>query len=272
MDNQVLQLIEKLNLHTEIKKNVLKSLKINNKNIVKESIDAYDGDDFDFNICKVSDLDKICIIFYLLPKFYNAYKKIGVSDKIIFDTFDDISLRANLYYEKYNKPGLTQDDVIWFRHINNVNIFKIGCLQFQPFKMIYLDKETIGEEYMTFDEQIKKDLPPESPVINCHIQAGVKLTKEEIDKSFIESKNFFSSIVKDNYKAYLCYSWLLYPKMNDLLDESSNIKYFYKKFKIISSCNDIEQAKENIIDNTRLSRLFESKPNNFGYACGIIII
>lgn len=269
MDNQVLNFIEKLNLYTEIKKIVLKNFEINNKNIVVESMDAYDGDDFNFNICKVSDLDKICIILNLLPKFYNAYKQIGVSDKIIFDTFDDISLRANLYYEKYNKTGLTQDDVIWFRHINNVNIFKIGCLQFQPFKMIYLDKETIGEDYMTFDEKIKRDLPPDTPVINCHIQAGAKITKEEIDESFIESKKFFSSIVKDDYEAYLCYSWLLYPKMNYLLDESSNIKYFYKNFKIISSCNDIEQAKENIVNNTRLSRLFESNSKNFGYACGI---
>lgn len=82
---------------------------------------------------------------------------------------------------------------------------------------------------MTFDEKIKRDLPPDAPVINCHVQTGAKITKEEIDKSFIESKKFFSNIVKDDYKAYLCYSWLLYPKMNDLLDESSNIKYFYNK-------------------------------------------
>ena len=38
----------------------------------------------------------------------------------------------------------------------NVVIFKIGSLQFQPFEMIYLDEETIGEPYMTFSKEQKE--------------------------------------------------------------------------------------------------------------------
>ncbi len=51
----------------------------------------------------------------------------------------------------------------------NVSIFKISSLQFQPFEMIYLDEETIGEPYMAFTKEQKESLPNGLPVINCHI-------------------------------------------------------------------------------------------------------
>lgn len=45
----------------------------------------------------------------------------------------------------------------------NVAIFKVGSLQFQPFKMIYLDEETIGEPYMSFTAEQKKLCPQVLP-------------------------------------------------------------------------------------------------------------
>ena len=73
----------------------------------------------------------------------------------------------------------------------NVAIFKIGSLQFQPFQMIYLDAETIGEPYMSFTEEQKKSLPEGTPVLNCHIQQGADLSPESVDFSFRMAKEFF---------------------------------------------------------------------------------
>lgn len=81
-------------------------------------------------------LTRLSVVTYLLIRKYGEYKKARIPDQVIFDTFGDISLRAALYYKKAGKAGISKEDVIWFRHIMNVAIFKVGSLQFQPFKMI----------------------------------------------------------------------------------------------------------------------------------------
>ena len=55
---------------------------------------------------------------------------------MILDTFSDVNLRAALYEAKTGKPGLSKDDVIWFRHIHGASIFRLGSLQFQLFEMV----------------------------------------------------------------------------------------------------------------------------------------
>ena len=72
-----------------------------------------------------------------------------------------------------------------------INIFKIGSLQYQPFKMIYLDEVTIGEPYMIFTEKQYEILPVNTPVINCHIQKEANLKSEKVDESLDKAKKFF---------------------------------------------------------------------------------
>lgn len=104
---------------------------------------AYSGEGFDYPLCKRMPLTRLAVVTWLLQKTYGEYKAIGVADDIIFETFRDVTLRATLYYQKTEKVGISKEDVIWFRHLMNVNMFKVGALQFQPFEMIYLDEETI---------------------------------------------------------------------------------------------------------------------------------
>ena len=165
----------------------------------------------------------------------------------------------------------------------NVDIFKIGCLQFQPFRMIYLDEETVGEPYMSFTEEQKKSLPVGSLVLNCHIQQGADLSPESVDFSFQTAKSFFMvCFPKEQYKAFLCYSWLLYQPMLKRLSEDSNIKQFAGRFSIIGACSDSEQAREFLFrDGTRkeisakatfLQKLALKHPTELGFACGVITI
>lgn len=243
---------------------------------------AYSSNDFDFPLCKRMPLTRLAVVTYLLVQKYAEYKAIGVTDEIIVDTFRDVSLRANLYYKQHGKIGISKDDVIWFRHIMNVHIFKIGVLQYQTFNMIYLDEETIGEPYMVFTQEQKRILPNGSPVINCHIQKGANISADLVSKSIDQAKVFFKDCVPSiEYKAFLCYSWLLYPPMLQMLPESSNIKQFAKHFSIIGVCNDSEQAKGNLFDcgkhsppckPTTLQRLAKEHKELLGYGCGIIIL
>ena len=237
-------LLPQLEFDSIIEDAVKQKITKNKRQVASIAETAYNSNDFDFPLCKRMPLTRLVVVTYLLSQKYAEYKSIGVADEIILNTFRDVSLRANLYYKRCSKIGISKEDVIWFRHIMNVHIFKIGVLQYQTFNMIYLDEETIGEPYMIFEEEQKLTLPNGSPVINCHIQKGANigadLVKESIDQAKVFFKDCFPSI---EYKAFLCYSWLLYPPMLNLLPKGSNIKQFAERFSIIGSCNDSEQAK-----------------------------
>lgn len=243
---------------------------------------AYSSDDISFPLCQRMPLTRLAVVTYLLTQKYTEYKDIGISDDIIWDTFCDVSLRADLYYKQNGKIGISKDDVIWFRHIMNVSIFKIGALQYQNFEMIYLDEASIGEEYMVFTEDQKGILPNGSPVINCHIQRNADISAASVENSLERAKVFFTEYFPSiRYKAFLCYSWLLYPPMLKRLSDKSNIKQFAEHFSIISSCNDSTQAKENIFVSTKpkasqkytsLQRLAMEQKELFGFGCGIIMM
>lgn len=163
------KIISELHYTNRVKQDVLWKIRRDEKLIDELAKTAYQSDSFDFPLCKRMPLTRLSVVTYLLIRKYGEYKKARIPDQVIFDTFGDVSLRAALYYKKTGKAGISKEDVIWFRHIMNVAIFKIGSLQFQPFKMIYLDEETIGEPYMSFTAEQKKALPAGSPVLNCHI-------------------------------------------------------------------------------------------------------
>ena len=266
------------NIEEAVKQQMIKS----RRKIEEIAATAYSSNNLDFSLCKRMPLTRLVVVIYLLTQKYAEYKAIGVTDEIILDTFRDVSLRANLYYKQHGKIGISQDDVIWFRHIMNVHIFKIGVLQYQTFNMIYLDEETIGEPYMVFTQEQKRTLPKGSPVINCHIQKGANITDSLVKKSFDQAKMFFKDCFPSTeYQAFLCYSWLLYPPMLNMLPKDSNIKQFAKHFSIIGTCNDSEQAKENLFDHdkhnlpgkpTALQRIAKEHKELLGYGCGVVML
>jgi hypothetical protein len=277
------KIISELHYEKYVEQSVFKKIKKDEKTIKEIAKTAYQGENFDFALLKRMPLTRLSVVTYLLIRKYDEYSTKGITDEIIFDTFEDVSLRVNLYYKETGKAGISKDDVIWFQHIMNVSIFKIGSLQFQPFEMIYLDEDTIGEPYMAFTKEQKESLPNGSPVINCHIQRGADLNPKSVELSFQKAKVFFSEIYpKQEYKAFLCYSWMLYPPMLEKLSEKSNIKLFADKFFIIGDCPDSEQATEFILGYSKrkvipenassLQKLAFEHPEWLGFACGIMWI
>lgn len=277
------KIVSELHFTSETEQQVLHKIRGDEKQIDEMAKIAYHGNDFQFPLCKRRPLTRLSVVTYLLIQKYDEYKKKGTPDSVIFDTFKDVALRADIYCKKTGESGIAKNDVIWFRHIMNVSVFKIGSLQFQPFSMIYLDEETIGEPYMTFTKEQKDALPEGSPVLNCHIQQRADLNPESVAASFRDARIFFSkSNPEEEYKAFLCYSWLLYPPMQEFLSDSSNIKQFAARFAIIGSCSDSEQAMENLFGHkakkeyaanmTHLQKMALERPEQFGFACGIINI
>ncbi len=275
-------LLPHLGLNTAIEEAVTHQFAKNKKAIRAIAQTAYRGEGLDFPLCKCRPLTRLAAILDLLTEKYHAYKALGAADDIIWDTFQDVSLRAELYFQKTGKAGLSKDDVIWFRHLMQVNIFKIGALQYQPFQMIYLDMETVDEPYMVFSAEQKQALPDGAAVINCHIQKGADLRPEAVERSLKGAKAFFAEhFPQKRYQAFLCYSWLLYPPMVERLPAQSHIRQFAGRFSIIGSCPDPEQAMEFLFDgrkrnlppaHTFLQRIAAGRPELLGYACGILTI
>jgi len=275
------KMISELQFTRDIEQAVLGEIRRDGKLIGEIAETAYRGEAD--ALCRRMPLTRLAVVTYLLLRKYDDYKAKGVPDSVIFDTFRDVSLRAGLYYRKNGNAGISKEDVIWFRHIMNAAIFKIGTLQFQPFEMVYLDEETIGEPYITFTKGQKEALPSGTAVINCHIQQGADLRPPSVAAAFQNAKHFFSKYFPTaRYKAFLCYSWLLYPPMLERLPGNSNIKRFAANFSIIGSCNDPEQAVECLFGHsagkalpakaTSLQRLALAHIELFGFACGIIEI
>ena len=231
-------LLPQLKFQAVIEDAVKQKFTKNRRQVASIAETAYRSNDFDFPLCKRMPPTRLVVVVYLLSQKYAEYKAVGITDEIILDTFRDVSLRANLYYKQNGKIGISKDDVIWFRHIMNVHIFKIGVLQYQAFNMIYLDEETIGEPYMVFTQEQKRTLPTGSPVINCHIQKGANISAALVNESIDQAKVFFKDCFPSiEYKAFLCYTWLLYPPMLNMLPKDSNIKQFAERFSIIGVCN-----------------------------------
>lgn len=277
------KIISELHFTDNIEQAVLSNLCKKENSIAQIAESAYCGENFAFNLCSHGALTRLTVTVYLLKQKYNDYASLNIPDYVIFETFRDVSLRAALYYKVTGETGISKDDVIWFRHIMNNAIFKIDSLQFQPFEMLYLDEETIGEPYMLFSKTQKETLPGGTPVLNCHIQHGADLTPQAVKMSFQNAKRFFAKYFPSvSFKAFLCYSWLLYPPMLKHLPETSKIKQFADHFTVIGTCSDSDQAIENILGTgkikalpanaTRLQKLAVSHSKDFGFACGIITI
>ncbi len=243
---------------------------------------AYAGELPDYPICRLKPLSRLAVLIWKLTEIRRKYLSMGVSEEVFRATIDDISLRQRLFLERAGKPGLTIHDCIWFRHIINAEIFRLGCLQFQKFAMIYPETKGDGSPWLRFSAEQKEGLPEGSPVVNVHIQQGADLAAERVKEAFGLAREFFAARFPEvRFEAFVCYSWLLYPGLRRLLPEGSKILAFAENFEIIGVSTDREQAIERVFGkrfrnkrdypcHTALQRAALREMGQLGFACGVV--
>lgn len=158
---------------------------------------------------------KLCLVYAFLPEVKNRYEKKGIGDKIFFDTMDDIKIWIDDCRDNLHKTGL--DELNWIMHHMNMNIFKIGRLQYQ--KMFYYSKTP----YKKDGEEIKFG----DKIWNVHIARGEKLTPEACNESFKAAQKFIKEFFPeypDN--KFMCHSWLLFSENEKFMPAGSNILKF----------------------------------------------
>lgn len=271
---ELTQLLKELHFSGDTRRAIRRKLCRDGERVTELMKTAYTGEAPDFPLCRERPLTRLTVVTCLLPEKFEEYRARGIPEAVILDTFRDVSLRARLHRERSGRAGLSAEDVIWLRHIMGIGLFQLGALQFQPFAMVYLDEETLGEPYMRFPAEVKRALPAGAPVLNCHIPQGADLRAQSVAQSFALARQFFAAHLPTvPFRAFLCYSWLLYPPMTAQLPESSRIRQLAGRFRIIAACPDPEQALENLTDQghtTALQSLAARQPDALGFACGVI--
>ena len=273
-----------VNFSHKVTSEVLEAIKNRFNFIESAAIEAYDGEIPNFKLCEQDPFTRLSILCFKLIELKQNYNANPIPESVFIDSVADLKLRQELYFDETKSFGLSIDDSIWLRHLFNMHLFKLNSLQFQIFEMKYLEKELLGEEYMVFSKEQKESLPADSPVINVHIQDSADLSPIEVEKSFRLALVFFNKHYPTyKFKAFVCYSWLLYSKNKNLLAENSNILKFVENFTIISEVQDQKQALESMYGksniakdyypmDTSLQRMAFLNLNYLGYACGIIEI
>ena len=210
--------------------------------LAEKAAAGWTGEPEEFPVRRYHPQTRLFCALLRAAALYPYYEKKGISYEVFCNTMGDITLRAVIYKEASGVYGLTAADAIWMRHHLAGKLFRLGQLQFQLFEIP--PYELLEEEgYMTFSEEAKQRFPTGKPVLNVHIPAQTVLTPEECDRSFALAESFFPRFFPEHdAKAYLCFSWLLYPRMRALLAEDSNIARFAGRFSIIGESGDCTEA------------------------------
>ena len=106
---------------------------------------------------------------------------------------------------------------IWYKGFYQMKRFGFGKLQFEvvPF----------GRNY----EKGGVVLTPDSRVINVHIpRTGTRLDWESLRESYRKAKEFYHQP-----PAFVCHSWLLFPRNKEVLSPQSNLFSFLADYEII---------------------------------------
>lgn len=191
------------------------------------------------NTMKIPELNLIYFANFAWEARKN-YDRIGISEKIYWDTMSDIRVWTEHCGRVFHQFGLMQTG--WLQHHIKLLVFRLGRLQFEMGRFIA--------------EKDHEQMEDQAPVLQVHIAEGEPLKHEECLRSYGEAVEFFRDKEEQFHfypKAFLCYSWLMHPNLKKVLPPDSNIVLFQSDYEIIY---------EDPNDSQMLERVFgvEKKP------------
>lgn len=163
------------------------------------------------------------------------YKDRGLDCELFEDNIRDIEIWAEDYEKKNGSKGIEDRNETWLEDILELRVIKLGRLQFE-----YMDEERASGFGAL-------PLSDDTLCINVHIREGEDFSEELCETSYRKAWEFyraqgytFSQIV------FVCDSWLLNPKLADLLDTQSNILKFQSRYRFLSENLESRQMEERV--------------------------
>lgn len=186
-----------------------------------------------FPVLKRNPFFKLCLVFAYLPVTKRMYDEKGIDESVFFDTMSDIKIWIDDYQARSGEDGLFEFH--WIRLHLNLEIFKLGRLQFQRNK--FLRPKSCSKNGI--------NLKPGNKILSLHIPRGAKLDYCECDKSFLLARDFFKKYYPEYPVDYFdCFSWLLYSGNKNFMDENSNIIKFASRFDIV---DEVENPRDHYL-------------------------
>ncbi len=215
-------------------------------------------------------------ILSCMEELYNRFTIFGFSDKIYWESADDLRCKLIECMDCEEVPGTFVAG--WNDGLLRMERFALGRFQFEK------DPFTHKGGYVT---KCGYKIEENSTVINFHIpSSGVPLTDEVRMDAYKQAYEFY----KDGFDGpviFCCGSWLLYPEHRKFLPENSNILRFMDDFEIISSSEqdefhngwrvfgkDSDLPLEQLPEKTSLQRAYKKwllDGNKAGDGYGIIV-
>ena len=149
------------------------------------------------------------------------YYEAGIGDSVFLDTVLDLRYKLD---ECSLVKGVVGTFVAkWFSGFFKLERFALGRLQFEiiPF----------GAQYETQGIALTHD----TPVINVHSpRSGARLDRDSVLESYRLAYEFYKPELGKTI-AFVCSSWLLFPRNKELLKPGSNLLEFIGDFDIFAS-------------------------------------
>lgn len=178
---------------------------------------------------KEKDAPLLFLYYYcrMALEVWEMYRQKGISPDIFWNTFSDFRLWCEDCRKKNGIWGLQEYRWLW-RHLD-LTLFGLGRLQF----------EKMPSEWEFYSNGKKTEKGQD--VISIHIPAGKSLDQESCRDSFQKAFVFWGTEFP-----YVCHSWLLGEELEELLDETSNIRQFRGFFEIKIYDHQYREGEERI--------------------------
>lgn len=170
---------------------------------------------------------------------YAGYRERGIPEQYYYDMMQDITRWTENGRAEFGVPGFSE--IAWARNYITMSLFQLGRLQFQFSKVDLRGK--LGRQ-----ELEALPIPNGAPCLYIHIPKGEPLEREACLDSLRQAEAFFPRYYPDfAFQGFITHSWLLDPRLRELLPARSRILQFQELFEIIHVDNDDSHAAKRFI-------------------------
>ncbi len=144
---------------------------------------------------------------------YDVFMEMGISEEIFVDTMKAYTRFVNEHFAKYKEYVYDRDG--WSYRQASMDLFRIGVLEY---------------EFLLLNDE---------KVLSVHIPSDASMKADNVTASIAQAREFMAKFYPEYAESRMyCNSWLLAPKLRELLPETSNIISFLNRFDLINSSDE----------------------------------
>lgn len=187
----------------------------------------------------------LLVLLLSAHKIEETYRKAGYPDGLWKEGLGDLMLWLPKLREDLGVTGLNARIGSWVANCQKSKVIQVGRLQCEMHHEFILPYAVYRENDQFVIHEVSQDTPRDpkallqygDAVINLHIPAAGPLKKEACLESLRRMKALKKSLGEE-FRSFVCYSWLLDEALLNLLPPHSNIREFASLGHLLPECGD----------------------------------